>query len=356
MKTNYKVALVLVVIGLLAGVLILSSAPLDATADQPFEVIASGLDNPRGLAFGPEGALYVAEAGRGGDGPCVDGPFGGPVCYGPTGAVTRILDGEQERIATGLSSFASPEGRQAFGPQDISFQGRGGAYVPVGVCFVPNDSCGRLIHVSASGKWRAVADITAWEIEKNPDGAHDGESNPYAVLALPGERIVADAAGNTLLRIEPNGQISLLALFPARLVAGTDMDAVPTSVAVGPDGAFYVSELTGFPFPVGGARIYRLVLGEAPQVYADGFTNVIDIAFADDGSLLVLEIAKNSLASGDPAGALIRLNPDGSRDTLIDEGLNSPSAVVVGDDGAVYISNYGQDAGQGQVIRLELDG
>jgi glucose/arabinose dehydrogenase len=32
-------------------------------------VVMSGLDNPRGLAFGPEGALYVAEAGRGGPGP-----------------------------------------------------------------------------------------------------------------------------------------------------------------------------------------------------------------------------------------------------------------------------------------------
>jgi hypothetical protein len=76
------------------------------------------------------------------------------------------------------------------------------------------------------------------------------------------------------------------------------MDAVPTTVAVGPDGALYVGELTGFPYPVGGARIYRVVpgevvLGETPPIYADGFTNVIDIAFDHDGSLLVLELAKN---------------------------------------------------------------
>src|SRR3954471_547865 len=31
-----------------------------------FQLVASGLDNPRGLAFGPEGGLYIAEAGRGG--------------------------------------------------------------------------------------------------------------------------------------------------------------------------------------------------------------------------------------------------------------------------------------------------
>jgi hypothetical protein len=85
---------------------------------------------------------------------------------------------------------------------------------------------------------------------------------------------VAGAAGNTLLRVAPNGQISMLALFPARLVEGPEpgsqilMDSVPTSVAVGPDGAYYVSELTGFPFPVGGARIYRVEPGETPQIYA----------------------------------------------------------------------------------------
>jgi glucose/arabinose dehydrogenase len=54
-------------------------------------VIASGLDNPRGLAFGPEGALYVVEAGRGGDGPGTPFElFGDGSCFGLTGAVTCI--------------------------------------------------------------------------------------------------------------------------------------------------------------------------------------------------------------------------------------------------------------------------
>jgi hypothetical protein len=94
----------------------------------------------------------------------------------------------------------------------------------------------------------------------NPDGTPRLESDPYAVLALPDERIVIDAAGNNLLRVSPHGEISTLAVFPQRLVdappspglpMGTQlpMDAVPTSVAVGPDGAFYVGELTGFPVP-----------------------------------------------------------------------------------------------------------
>jgi hypothetical protein len=366
---------------MVASLLILCCASADAVAGQPFEVIASGLDNPRGLAFGPEGALYVVEAGVGGDtAPCMDIWPIGVYCPGLTGAVTRIWKGQQERIVTGLSSAALPDGGSAFGPHDISFQGKGGAYVTVGDCAAWGEavsgSCGQLIRLKAQGRWETSADLTAYEVDNNPDDGTfpDGtprlESNPYAVLALPSERIVTDAAGNDLLRVAANGEISTLAVFPQRLVdappslglpPGTQlpMDAVPTSVALGPDGALYVSELTGFPFPVGGARIYRVVPGEEPTTYADGFTNVIDTAFEPDGSLLVLEIATNSLLSGDPGallpGALWRLKPDGSRQTLLTEGLIMPTSVVIGKDHALYISNCGVCAGDGQVIRVLLD-
>ncbi len=354
MRKKFKDLLNMGVVSLLVCTLVLFGLPSNVSADQPYQVVASGLDNPRGLAFGPEGALYVVEAGRGGGGPCIPGPFG-TACYGETGAVTRIQNGVQEQIVSNLSSFASPQGRQAFGPHDISFNGRGGAYLVVGGCFLPNESCGRLLHLPASGKWKAIADLTAYEVANNPDGAHPGESDPYAVLALPDERIVADAAANDLLRVKANGDISVIAVFPSRTVNGMEMDAVPTSVAVGPDRAYYVSELTGAPFPVGGARVYRVVPGETPTVYADGFTNIIDLAFESDGSLLVLEMAKNSLASGNPTGALLRLHPDGSRETLLDVGLNYPSAVAIGPNGGIYISNYGQDPGLGEVIRLSFN-
>lgn len=50
--------------------------------------VATGLDNPRHLSFAG-GALYVAESGRGGSGPCIEGPEG-QFCVGATGAITRI--------------------------------------------------------------------------------------------------------------------------------------------------------------------------------------------------------------------------------------------------------------------------
>src|ERR671933_2407231 len=90
------------------AVLGVASAGAQTTSAQMTTVVMTGLDNPRGLAFGPDGGLYVAEAGRGGRHPCV---FlrGAHQCYGPTGAITRLLHGRQQRIVTGLPSYGSPE-------------------------------------------------------------------------------------------------------------------------------------------------------------------------------------------------------------------------------------------------------
>jgi hypothetical protein len=35
----------------------------DRAVPASFDVVMNGLDNPRGLAFGPEGAVYVAAGG-----------------------------------------------------------------------------------------------------------------------------------------------------------------------------------------------------------------------------------------------------------------------------------------------------
>jgi hypothetical protein len=189
-----------------------------AGADQSVTVVMSGLDNPRGLAFGPQGALYVAEAGRGdigeGDGPCVQ-PGAVQVCHGATGAVSRLWRGKQERVATGLPSYATAAGR-ATGPHDVAMLGVGSAHVTIGLEASPvlRDQLsadqpewggfGRLVHVSASGEWRFVADIGAYEEQANPD-PRIIDSNPFGLLALPGRHVVADAGGNSLLEVRRIG-------------------------------------------------------------------------------------------------------------------------------------------------------
>ncbi|MEO6212062.1 MAG: ScyD/ScyE family protein, partial [Vicinamibacterales bacterium] len=224
-----------VFVGTALGLCLFTGSP---AAQPAVTVVMTGLDNPRGLAFGPEGALYVVEAGRGGSGPCIV-MRGLNRCYGPTGAMTRLWRGTQERIVTGLPSYADASG-EATGAHDVSFQGRGGAYVTIGLAADPavrsgfgaaGALFGTLVHVSASGQLKVVADISAHEAANNPDG-NLIDSNPFGVLAEAGARIVTDAGANALLEVRANGDISTLAVFPAR--PGRSTDAVPTGVVRGP--------------------------------------------------------------------------------------------------------------------------
>ena len=368
----------------------LCAIPAHASPQAPpqVDVVATGLSNPRGIAFGPDGRLYVAEAGRGGTGNCILTGDGQSACYGETGAIVRIDPfggAAPERIVTGLPSIAPAGGFGAGGPLDVSFLGNGNAQVILGLGAEAGARqgvgpkawlLGRLIQVNAAGGWKAGADIAAFEASANPvpPGA---DSNPYGVAALPSRQIVADAGANALFEVRANGEIRTLATFPARMVPappflslppGTSipMQAVPTAVAQGPDGALYVGQLTGFPFPEGAANIYRVPSsGGAPQVVATGFTNIIDLAFDEDGTLYVLQIGNGFAGPGGPPlkapGQLIRVNPDGSR-TVVYAGLFYPGGVAIGPDGAAYVTNFGIVPGKipgafpdgGQVLRIEL--
>lgn len=339
-----------------------------------FEIVATGLDNPRGLTLDPDGSLYVAEAGRGGEEPCVAGPEGHEICYGPSGAVTRISNGDQEQIATGLPSLAQTDGGRTLGLHDVAVRGDGNLVAVIGLGANPavrnqlgeaGANFGLLVAVDDGGEWTTIADLAAYEATNDPDGAGP-DSNPYAVLVEPDRYIVVDAGANALLAVTNDGQISTLAVFlPQEVDAppfldvppGTKIPAqsVPTTVATGPDGAYYVGELTGFPFPPGMARIWRVMPGEEPEVWTTGFTNIIDLAFGPDGSLYVLEIAANGLLAGEQGdifGALIRIESNGERTTLASQGLVFPTGLAIGPDGTIYLSANGTSAADGQVVHL----
>ena len=324
-------------------------------------VIASGLSNPRGLAFAPNGDLYVVEAGRGGLDSCHAGPTG-PRCFGLTGAIRQIdlRRGTIKTVAAGLPSLAPTNGTSATGPHDLGFQGQGNLYFTIGFGGDPDLRASALGDVGAtmatvarllpSGEVRFTADVGTFEADNNPDRDLP-DSNPYGILVLPGRRIVADAGGNAVLEIDASGDIRTLAVFPEFVLpGGPPRDAVPTGLALGPDGAYYVGQLTGGPFAVGAANVYRVPPeGGDPEVVASGFTNIIDIAFGPDGSLYVLQIATPIPNFG--AGALFRIAPDGTR-TQIAVPLTAPGGIAVAGDGAIYVTNNSTSPTAGQVLRI----
>jgi len=354
------------------------------------EVIATGLNNPRGLAFAPNGQLYVTEAGSGGNGRCLVLADQRTACYGETGAITRVDPrgkSSPKRIVRGLPSLAAqPDGFGGTGPQHIAFSRDGRASVVMGFgAEAPARKgvgrkawlFGKVLQVRIDGRLISAADIATYEFIHNPvPGGAD--SNPNGVAMVPGRTVVADAGANAIFSIAADRTITTLAAFPARMVpappplslppgATIPMQSVPTTVVDGKDGWLYVGELTGFPFPAGGANVYRVSPDGGPvETYARGFTNIVALAFDDWHRLYVLEIG-NGPSFGSPPlrppGRLVRVNPDGSRTVLHDQ-LFYPGGLAIGKDGAAYVTNNGvvpgpipggQFAAGGTVLRIGLD-
>lgn len=356
----------------LAVPVVAQQADLVAAAPKITKVMF-GLDNPRSLAFGPEGGLYVAEAGQGQGKPwdfCFTA-FGAKWSCGSTGRVERLWKGKQETVVDGLPSWARSStalkpGSRAQGANGISFQGRGNMYVTIGweraadQRFALAGNLGlqfdRLIRVTPDGQIETVADLAEYEIANLTP---DHESDPFKVLAEPGRQLVVDAGANKLLSVRANGEVSTIAVFAPH---ADGRQSVPTSLVAGPDGAYYVSELTGVIPGQGSkngvANIYRVVEGQSPQVFLTGFTQVIDLAFDSTGNLFVLEHMYVGVTGA--SGKLKRVELNGCateadlcpRTTILDN-LSFPTAILIGENNEIYMSVNGTDREIGEVWKVE---
>jgi len=374
--------------GVAPAALAAGDPPAQGTSS-PYPVVASGLDNPRQLAFSSNGDLYIAESGHGGSGPCA--PSGDDpsvnTCFGTTGAITKVASsGGQQQVVTGLPSLAVqvatqngqlPPGAQASGPSDVAVLDGDQIAFTVGLGLNPANRAAFAAAAPAGGLLGTLdtasppatasdvtqlADIAGFEAVNNPVPPADApDSNANAVLADGQNFLVVDAGGNDLLRVTPGGQVSLVTTFPSATKTcpppPVQPQAVPTSVVRGPDGALYVSELTGFPFCEGGASIYRVTSDGTATVYASGLTNLTDLAFGPDGTLYAVEIAQHGLQQA-PIGAVVAIPPGGGDDIagyrIVASGLFAPYGIALRGDFA-YVTTGSilpASAGGGNVIRI----
>jgi hypothetical protein len=350
-----------------AAIAVVSAGAPAVAAGQP-SVVATGLDNPRQVSIGAGGTVYVAEAGTGGDGACLPNPENPEdvVCLGDTGAITEIKRGTQARVVTGLASLAGADGSAASGPSAVSVRGAnisvlmglGGNLETRALLGPAGAELGTMLTGRIGQDLTVAEDVAAYEAANNPDGGFV-DSNPNGFTDVNSKRwTIADAGANAIITMGGNLPDQTVAVLPPAMgvpPGGTEpipAESVPTNVVTGPDGAYYVSELLGFPFPVGESRIWRVVPGQQPTIYATGLSNVTSLAW-QHRTLYAVQLSDTSFLEGNPIGSLRQVVPGSEQHPAVLEGLFAPYGVAIHGKTA-YVSTGSVAAGAGEVLAVDL--
>ncbi len=345
-------------------------APATPAGAQPISaggnvsVYAMGLNNPRGLKFGPDGKLYVAEAGTGGSNTTTGCdqvvPPIGPYTGSQTGSRISVIDAQGVRttVADNIPSSQTSVGSGGLvsGVADVAFIGStlygvlAGAGCSHGVTGVPNG----VIRVNADHTWAVVADLGTFQ-KANPV-AHpepddfEPDGTWYSLVAVQGDLYAVEPNHGELDKITTQGQISRVIDISA-----TQGHIVPTAMATR-NGNFYVGNLNPFPIVAGSSKIYEITPAGGIRAVAQGLTTVLGVAFDDRGRMYVLENTTNNQFPTPGSGRVVRVDATGGLE-VIATGLFLPTGMTYGPDGKLYVSNVGfgpPPIGLGQILRIDI--
>jgi hypothetical protein len=350
MRSKILVIVVLACLLALAGGVVAQDMPApEITGD----IILEGLTSPQGVYVDEDGALWVIDSGLGGD---EEVQFFDPgtleqtnVPFGNSGRLLRWMEGSDPELVAELPSAVTGG--------DFVSAGRvivvdGVPYLTIGAWIdaageevtIPN--FGALVRVE-DGALVPVADLWGFELANNPDETTLRESHPYGMaVSADGHLAVADAAGNTLLHVDPEtGDVGVIAVFdPLPGVFPSPYrnnelltDPVPTQVVANDDGSYLVSLLSGAPFIPGSASVMMVSHEGEVTPFATGLTMLTDLRRGPDGNLYATSFGMFTQEGPVPnSGSVVRILEDGTAEVVV-AGLPFVTGLALDADGGAYV-------------------